>query len=220
MSRQSATDWSIDWWKKRHDQVYFPVMEQHLDWKVYEAPPAYLVEMAQPTKEDHCLEIGCGYGQWLVPLSKMVASVAGIDIHQILADKAAEKFREHGCSNCQFVLSDGKTIPYLDESFSLIYSISVFQHVPRECVRGYFREAARVLEPGGRVLFQFRHADNDGPYAIDIGVNHDRSGQDFSVGWTVEEVMTEAARVGWTARTVTGGNAILMLGRRFIGGNT
>ena len=212
MSRQSATDWSIDWWKKRHDQVYFPVMEQHLDWKVYEAPPPYLIEMTRPRDDDYCLEIGCGYGQWMVPLSKMVAAVAGIDIHQILADKAVEKFREHECSNCQFVLSDGKTIPFLDESFTLVYSISVFQHIPRACVRGYFKEAARVLAPIGRALFQFRYADNDGPYTSDIGVDHDRSGQDFSVGWAVEEVREEAARVGWQAEMVAGGNAILMLG--------
>ena len=39
---------------------------------------------------------------------------------------------------------------FADESFDLVYSYAVFQHIPsRDVVMQYLREARRVLKPGG-----------------------------------------------------------------------
>jgi SAM-dependent methyltransferase len=42
------------------------------------------------------------------------------------------------------------------ESFDLVYAISVFTHLPEELGRRWMRELARLLKPGGLVLFTVR----------------------------------------------------------------
>lgn len=208
----NASQWSVEWWKGRHDQVYFPAMEWHRDWKICPYPPPHVVELLKPTRDDYALEIGCGYGEWMVPFSPHVGRLAGIDLHDTLAVKAAEKFAENGASNCEFRLTDGLSIAYPADTFTIVYSISVFQHIPRATVRRYFEEANRVLRPGGRFLFHFRHDDGIGPYSPDIGVDHRG---DFSVGWSEAEALAEASLVGWEATAFSdGGGSLFLHGRK------
>ena len=188
MIEETNIEWSIRTWKERHDNGYFPKSDQHRDWKVYDNPPDWLMSLAKPTKEDTVLEVGCGYGEWMIPLSPYVAGVEGFDIHPSPVRKAIEKFAELGLESLNATLGDGTRIPYSESTFSLVYSISVFQHLPRDIVRGYLVESMRVLAPKGRMFHHFRNADNIGPYptpATDIVVNHK---DDFSVGWTKGQI--------------------------------
>lgn len=189
----AATRFSLDWWRGRHEAPdgYFPKMDQHFDWRLYDAPAPWFLKYAEPRPDDDALEVGCGYGQWMAPLAPMVRTVAGVDIHQTLVAKFAEKLAH--IPNASMKLGDGTTLPFADDQFSLVYSISVFQHMPRAIVRGYFAEIARVMKPSGRAVVHFRGADGVGPYSEDIVENHTG---DFSVGWTLDEVATEAERVG------------------------
>jgi SAM-dependent methyltransferase len=202
-----ASKFSLEWWKGRHEapEGYFPRMSQHWDWRVYDAMPDWFAAFAEPTPEDDALEVGCGYGQWMVPCAPLVRTVYGIDIHPSLVEKADEKLA--GVPNAAMFLSDGLTIPFEDRSFSLVYSISVFQHIPRAIVRGYFAEMARVLRPGGRAVLHFRGADGDGPYSDDIVENHTG---DFSVGWTLEEARAEAEAVGWRITRSAFGQSLIV----------
>jgi SAM-dependent methyltransferase len=204
----TAAKFAIDWWKTRHDRGYFPTMDQHLDWCVYPEAPGYLVEHVSPNADDDALEVGCGYGQWMHPVSKLVHSIIGVDIHQTLMDKAKEKLAD--CPNARTVLSDGLTLPFPDATFSLVYCISVFQHMPRSIVLGYFREIARVLKPGGRTLLHFRFADGVGPYSTDITDNHKG---DWSVGWTEAEAMDAALSVGWSPRLIVRSSSMLLVAK-------
>jgi ubiquinone/menaquinone biosynthesis C-methylase UbiE len=43
-----------------------------------------------------------------------------------------------------------------NDTFDLVYSYIVFQHIPEEAViESYLREISRVLKPGGRAALQF-----------------------------------------------------------------
>jgi SAM-dependent methyltransferase len=192
---EAAVKFAIEWWKNRHEIGYFPAMEQHLNWKVYEEIAPWFAEFAKPHAKDVALEIGAGYGQWMAPLSRLVASVYGFDIHPSLVLKAQESLQ--ACPNAVMKLGDGTTIPFPARWFSLVYSISVFQHMPRAIVSGYLVEAERVLRTSGRAVFHFRHADGEGPYSEDIVDNHEG---DWSVGWTEGEA--EAACVAAGLRVV------------------
>ncbi len=210
----TASEWSVAWWRRRHDEGYFPGMEWHAGWKACPYPPPQFLELVRPTVLDRVLEIGCGYGEWMVPASPHVGRICGIDVHATLAEKARELFARSGVANAEFRLSDGLTIPYDARTFTAVYAISVFQHIPRATVRGYFDETNRVLTPFGRVLFHFRLADGNGPYSDDISVDH---GGDFSTGWTADEAMAEAERVGWQATTIAddaanGGHSLFLYG--------
>lgn len=198
----------------RHDFDYFPVMQQHFGWKVYDEPPFvfYATELTHPRADDVVLEIGCGFGQWMVPLSKLVKMVVGVDISDRLRTKAMEKFVEYGIKNAAFVVNDGLTLPFSDGLFSLVYSVSVFQHMPRSTVAGYIAETKRVLKRGGRFAFHFRHAD-DGIYAEDIGVLHDG---DFSVGWTKQEAEKLILECGLHGVAIGDGQSFIVAGVRII----
>ncbi len=206
-----ATKWSLASWKERHEQGYFPNSDQHRDWKVYKEVPDWLASRVRST--DNCLEIGCGYGEWMIPLSPTVNYIHGIDIHPGLVNKASELFDKHKVYNCSVYMNDGVSIPFGDKDFSFIYSISVFQHLPRVMVQGYLEESVRVAKPGATILHHFRNADNVGPYpplSKDIKENHTG---DFSVGWTKKEIIAAGKKAGLKPKVIDDGLFLLMLAK-------
>jgi cyclopropane fatty-acyl-phospholipid synthase-like methyltransferase len=94
------------------------------------------------------LEIGCGMGRLLRPLAPRVASVVGTD----LSEEMLRRAREYCASlpNIELALTDGGLDFLADASFDFVFSHIVFQHLPRKAyAERYFRDAFRVLAPGG-----------------------------------------------------------------------
>jgi len=95
------------------------------------------------------LEIGCGPGRIMRPLSADFAEIHGTDVSDEMIRLAREKL--HGIPNAHVYhtqTSDLSLFP--DESFDFVYSYAVFQHIPsREIVLGYLTEARRVLKADG-----------------------------------------------------------------------
>jgi len=94
------------------------------------------------------LEIGCGMGRLLRPLSPRVARVVGVD----LSEEMLRRAREHCVSlpNVELKRTDGRLEFLADGTFDFVFSHIVFQHLPRKAyAERYFREAFRVLAPGG-----------------------------------------------------------------------
>lgn len=52
---------------------------------------------------------------------------------------------------------------FADASFELVHSRITLQHLPRRHIRSYLREFARILRPGGLIVFQLpaRHRYRD-----------------------------------------------------------
>ena len=99
------------------------------------------------------LEIGCGMGRLLRPLSERVASATGVDISGEMIRRAAEALADR--PNVRLAPTDGDLPGIPDGSLDFVYSHIVFQHVPsRAAVSRYFAEAARVLKAGGVFRFQ------------------------------------------------------------------
>ena len=100
------------------------------------------------------LEIGCGTGRLLKP------NWFGIDISQNMLDLAKQKR-----ADCNFLLSDGRTIPYEDNYFNCVYCVLVFQHIPFDGFLQYVQETARVLKDGGQFTFQIIIGTEDEPFS-------------------------------------------------------
>src|ERR1700690_1191454 len=100
------------------------------------------------------LEIGCGLGRLMRPLSANVGEIHGIDVSDQMVHGARERLRNF--SNAHVHHSSGADLGgFANESFDFVYSYAVFQHIPsREVIFGYMREACRVLTPGGVFWFQ------------------------------------------------------------------
>lgn len=99
------------------------------------------------------LEIGCGVGRLLKPLSKQVARAVGVDLSEEMVRRGREYCAER--PNVDLHRTDGSLDFLPKEEFDFVYSHIVFQHVPRKAyIERYFREAARVLKPGGLLRIQ------------------------------------------------------------------
>jgi len=100
------------------------------------------------------LEIGCGIGRILIPMSEIFGKALGVDISEKTIE-VAEKYMKN-ISNCHVFNSNGSDLSMFDDnSIDFCYSYIVFQHIPeKEIIINYIREVARVLKSG--CIFRFQ----------------------------------------------------------------
>jgi ubiquinone/menaquinone biosynthesis C-methylase UbiE len=101
------------------------------------------------------LEIGCGPGRLIKPLSRHFGEIHGVDVSDEMIRLARERLAD--IPHAHFHATNGASLPqFADDSFEFIYSYAVFQHIPsRDVVLEYMREIRRVLKPGGIFHGQF-----------------------------------------------------------------
>ena len=103
----------------------------------------------KPPGQLRALEIGCGPGRLLRPMSRFFAEIHGIDVSDEMVALARQKLA--GVPNAFPHHAGGSDLAqFPDRYFGFVYSYAVFQHIPSaEVVFSYLRETLRVLEPGG-----------------------------------------------------------------------
>jgi len=106
-------------------------------------------ELKRLRGRDAALEIGCGPGRLMRPLSGHFGEIHGVDVSDGMVRLAQERLR--GTPNARVHLSSGSDLALFPaDRFDFVYSYAVFQHIPsRDVVFGYLREARRVLKTGG-----------------------------------------------------------------------
>ena len=95
------------------------------------------------------LEIGCGPGRLLRPMSRHFGEIHGVDVSDEMVRLARERLAD--VANARVHATSGADLaPFAAETFDFVYSYAVFQHIPsREVVFRYLEETRRVLKPGG-----------------------------------------------------------------------
>ncbi len=95
------------------------------------------------TSQEQILELGCGTGHWSEFLSSKGFQVIALDISDAMLTKAKMK----GIKNVEFRKADAAALPFHDESFGLVISITMLEFVddPEKVVK----EIYRVLKTGG-----------------------------------------------------------------------
>lgn len=89
------------------------------------------------------LDLGCGDGYGTQILAKNVEKIIGIDIDPLIIEKAREKYD----AGVDFAVYEGNLIPYQDETFDVITSFQVIEHVTD--VDLFLSEIQRVLKSKG-----------------------------------------------------------------------
>ncbi|MCS7024557.1 MAG: class I SAM-dependent methyltransferase [Bryobacteraceae bacterium] len=110
------------------------------------------------------LEIGCGPGRLLRPLSRHFGEIHGVDVSDEMVERARANLR--GIPHAHVHRGSGADLSqFADESFDFVYSYAVFQHIPeRAIVDSYLKEARRVLKVGGLLWFQVNGLPGDPPF--------------------------------------------------------
>jgi SAM-dependent methyltransferase len=114
---------------------------------------AWLHELDVAVRPGRALDFGCGVGRLTQALARTFAESDGVDIAPSMIERA-DALNQFG-DRCRYHVNDRDDLALFDHGiFDLVYSDIVLQHIAPEFSAAYIREFARVLAPGGVVVFQ------------------------------------------------------------------
>lgn len=138
---QHAPDW-VRWAREPDHDSY---------WRFHREPFLELV----PPPGRLTLDIGCGEGRLTRDLTERGHHVVGVDVSPTMIEAARARNPE-----LEFVEADAAELPFEDDAADL--AIAFMSLMDIDDMQGAVREAARVLEPGGRFLAAVVHPINSG----------------------------------------------------------
>ena len=103
-------------------------------------------EFARPFAQGKVLEVGCGDGYGSSLLAKTANEVTAVDLFPKNVTAAAERYAG---PNLRFLQMNATELAFEDETFDLVVSFQVIEHIPQALLGRYVSEIRRVLKPGG-----------------------------------------------------------------------
>jgi len=108
---------------------------------------AYRCAKSHLEKGGKILDLGCGTGYGAASLAASGAEVTAVDVSEESIEYAR---RAHARAGVTFRQLEGARLPFGDETFDLVVSFQVIEHVADDA--GFVAEAARVLRRDGALL--------------------------------------------------------------------
>ena len=112
-----------------------------------------LREILDPKPGERILEVGPGTGYYTLDAAKWVkpdGEVDILDLQQEMLDHTMRRTADAGLTNVTPTQSDATSMPYEDGTFDAACLTTVLGEIPDQ--DAVFREFARVLKPGGRLV--------------------------------------------------------------------
>lgn len=112
-----------------------------------------LIDIIKPNDNESILEFGFGTGQNIILAHQRnnKSKFAGVDIDPKVKKIAENKMNKLGIA-LNLDLYDGKTFPYVDNSFDKVFSSLVFHHLDKETKLTSLKEINRVLKSNGQLI--------------------------------------------------------------------
>ena len=100
------------------------------------------------------VDLGCGFGKSTLPLRRCTPSgrVVGVDLSAPVLKLAHLRAVEAGLE-IDWYQANAECLPFPDASFDVVTATMLIHELPPTALRRVFREARRVLRPGGRLAF-------------------------------------------------------------------
>jgi len=112
-----------------------------------------ILDAADPQADDVVVDIGAGTGLLALSLAGRVRSVWAIDISSSMLDYLDAKAESAEVDNIRCAVASAASLPLVDASVDLAVSNYCFHHLDDAGKVRALSEAARVLRPGGRLVF-------------------------------------------------------------------
>ena len=105
-------------------------------------------------KDKEILEIGVGLGSDHQKFAEAGAKLKGVDLTERAIAHASKRMKLFGLQS-DLLIADAENLPFMDDSFDLVYSWGVLHHTPntREAISQVFR----VLKNGGEARIMIYH---------------------------------------------------------------
>lgn len=136
------------------------------------------------------LEFGSGLGGNVLSICNKHRQMYGIDInpHYIrIAKRIAKKIKT---VNVEFVAYNGCDIPHMKERPDTVFSLGVFERIPKDKIRSYLKELCEMLTEDGRLILYFlTERARKSPFTV-------RLGDDAYVYWSELEIRELMAYLG------------------------
>jgi ubiquinone/menaquinone biosynthesis C-methylase UbiE len=97
----------------------------------------------------HVLELGCGTGEFLSPMAKLVGEtgrLVGLDKSELMIEEARKRATD---PMIEFVIGDVHRLDFADKSFDRCFTTTLFQHLANP--QAALKELVRVTRPGGKI---------------------------------------------------------------------
>lgn len=102
------------------------------------------------TKDDNCLDLGCGPGGFLSLMAPLCRTIIGADITPAFVKQCRAFIERKPIPNARAVLIENGVLPFGDGEFDKVVLIDTIHHL--EDQERTLDEIARVLKPGGLLL--------------------------------------------------------------------
>ena len=116
--------------------------------------PVYELPVEKVTGQKLMLDIGCGWGRWLIAGSNKGYTPVGVDIRLEFCETALKVMRDMG--KMGFVtVGDLENLPFKHNLFDLVWSFSVIQHTHYDRLVNCLKGINDILRADGYTMLEF-----------------------------------------------------------------
>lgn len=152
MRKPNTTPSAESWSKEIEREVEvgnFPRWPNEVMLKLLFGGTNYLNVPCEPRSSWRVLDVGCGFGNNLLPFADIGCECHGVDLHPSMVE-TVQKIMTHRGYAINFQVGSNRSLPHPDDSFDLLLTINTLHYERNEAdILAALREFRRVLQPGG-----------------------------------------------------------------------
>jgi 2-polyprenyl-3-methyl-5-hydroxy-6-metoxy-1,4-benzoquinol methylase len=119
------------------------------------------------SEDSWLLDAGCGTGRLLPEIQTYFSNILALDPDPLQIDKAKKIAKNRGLADkVVFKVTSAEQLDWKEESFDVILSSHIIQHVHTEIIPKILRKFHKVLKPDGLLFIMTTHSRKDRGYYV------------------------------------------------------